>query len=206
VPADRRPRRSEGLIIRETLPRQDLTIFAGVPVTSLARTVFDCVRLLPDDEALGLLDVALRREWISFGELCDRVRAHVGRPGARRLVSLVRQVGSGARSHAERLAVTLLRRSGIEGWTANAEIHDEGGLVGVGDLVFREERVVAEVDGWEFHSARDAFERDRARQNRLVAAGWTVLRFTWRDLVRDPDRVVNTIRSVLAARRRRRKA
>jgi hypothetical protein len=191
-------------VIRDDIEQADLTIFEGLPITSIERTVFDCVRLLPDEAALDVLDVALRRRLITFEDFCARVRGYVGRPGVPRLVGIVRQVGSGARSHAERLLVRLLRDSGIYDWSANAEIYDDAGLIGLGDVVFEQARVVLEVDGWEFHSARSAFERDRTRQNRLVGAGWTVLRFTWRDLVRDPDRVVNTIRVVLSRAERRR--
>lgn len=201
VARDRKARAGRAIVIRDDIAWPDLTIFAGAPITSMDRTVFDCVRLLPDGQALDLLDEALRRRWIDFADLCARVRSYVGRRGAPRLAGLVRQVGSGARSPAERVLVHLLRDAGIGGWTANAEIFDGAGLVGIGDIVFDAARVVVEADGWAYHSARTAFERDRARQNRLVSAGWTVLRFTWRDLVDDPQRVVATIRGVLARAR-----
>lgn len=74
--------------------------------------------------------------------------------------------------------MALLRSGGITGWEANVPIRDHEGLIGVGDIVFRRAKVVIEVDGWAFHVSPAAFQRDRARQNRLVAAGWTVLRFT----------------------------
>ncbi|MFC7481569.1 endonuclease domain-containing protein [Luedemannella flava] len=110
---------------------------------------------------------------------------------------LIGMLGSGARSEAERRAVALLRDARIGGWAANVGMHDEFGLIGVGDLVFSEAKVVVEIDGWAYHSARAAFERDRSRQNRLVAAGWTVLRFTWRDLSQRPDHVVRTVRALV---------
>ena len=46
------------------------------------------------------------------------------------------------------------------------------------DLSYPEAMVAIEVDGWEWHHTRTAFDGDRARANDLVAAGWTVLRFT----------------------------
>jgi very-short-patch-repair endonuclease len=106
--------------------------------------------------------------------------------------------GSGARSAAERLAVGLLRRAQIIGWQANAPIHDaRGELIAVGDLVFRVERVVVELDGRAYHVTPDRFESDRYRQNRLTAAGWIVLRFTWRDLTERPAYVVGVLRRLL---------
>jgi very-short-patch-repair endonuclease len=56
---------------------------------------------------------------------------------------------------------------------------------------------VIEVDGRAHHTTPDRFERDRERQNALVAAGWTVLRFTWRDLTTRPSAVVATVRRML---------
>ena len=65
------------------------------------------------------------------------------------------------------------------------------------DLLFAEARVAVEVDGWSGHNGRDAFERDRRRQNALVNAGYTVLRFTWRDLTTREEQVVQQIRTAL---------
>src|SRR5207248_10618283 len=114
------------------------------------------------------------------------------------VVGLVARAGSGTRSAAERLAAELLRRAGIDGWTANHPIHaPTGELIGVGDLVFRAARVVVELDGRAFHTTADRFERDRYRQNRLTEGGWTVLRFTWRDLTQRPKYVVATVRRVV---------
>jgi len=91
----------------------------------------------------------------------------------------------------------LLRNGRITGWAANVEIRDADGFIGIGDIVFDILKLVVEVDGWAFHTTPERFQRDRGRQNRLVAAGWTVLRFTWRDLVERPGYVLATIRAML---------
>jgi hypothetical protein len=93
-----------------------------------------------------------------------------------------------------------LAEAGIVGWDVNVAISDERGVIGFGDVVFRKAKVVIEVDGWAFHVTPDRFQRDRERQNRLVAAGWIVLRFTWRDLTQRPGYVVDSIASILAHR------
>jgi REase_MTES_1575 len=166
-------------------------------VTSRARTVFDCLRVLPDRPAVELLDRALQQRWTTLDDLAGRVRAAAGRHGIGRLVRFVNSAGSGARSAAERLAVGLPRRAGITGWEANAPIHADGELIGIGDLVLRDARVVVELDGRAYHVSAERFERDRARQNRLVGAGWTVLRFTWRDVTERPGDLVASIRRAL---------
>jgi very-short-patch-repair endonuclease len=64
-------------------------------------------------------------------------------------------------------------------------------------VAFPEARVAVEVDGRAWHSAGDRFQHDRSRQNALVAAGWTVLRFTWADLTQRPDLALAVIATTL---------
>ena len=66
------------------------------------------------------------------------------------------------------------------------------------DFLWREEGLVAETDGYGFHSSRRAFEHDRMRDQRLTVAGFTVVRLTWRQLTQEPDRVLTTVESLLA--------
>jgi very-short-patch-repair endonuclease len=183
-------------VSRDSLGRGDVSVIDGALVTSRQRTIVDCLRRLPDRAALDLLDRALQRQWIHLDELTAYAHALVGRRRAPRLVRLLAAVSSGSRSAAERRLAVLLRDAGLRGWTANLKIYDDHGLVGVADVAFEEAKVVIEVDGWAFHVTPDQFQRDRERQNRLVAAGWTVLRFTWRDLTERPAYVVRTIRDV----------
>ena len=80
-----------------------------------------------------------------------------------------------------------------EVWTAGAT------FVARVDFAYPELRLAIEVDGFAAHSTVDAFRRDRARQNALVEAGWTVLRFTWTEVDTGSPAVGRTIR---AGRRR----
>ena len=75
-----------------------------------------------------------------------------------------------------------------------------GGRVFEVDFAYPELRIVIEVDGWQHHGRRDAFERDRARDAALVAAGWVVLRFTWLQVTRRPAWVAAQIAATLAVR------
>jgi very-short-patch-repair endonuclease len=188
-------------LLRGEVPERDLTLLDGVLLTDRARTVFDCLRVLPEPDAVELLDRALQASWITPETLAARVHRFAGRHGAKRLARLSHLAGSGARSAAERVAVALLRARGLAGWRANVEIHDEHGLIGIGDIVFDAARLVVELDGQAYHATPDQFQRDRQRQNRLVTAGWTVLRFTWQDLTRRPDQVAATIRAVIGPTR-----
>ena len=68
------------------------------------------------------------------------------------------------------------------------------------DFTWPEQRLIIEVDGWDAHRTRSAFEEDRARDARLAVLGYEVVRFTWRQLTRDQPAVVKTIRGLLRGR------
>jgi len=93
--------------------------------------------------------------------------------------------------------VTLLHQAGLLGWQLDVEVVLPTGRYRL-DLAFVRERIAVEVDGWAWHSDVERFRADRRRQNALVLAGWTVLRFTWDDLTNRPEQVVAQIQAALA--------
>jgi len=97
------------------------------------------------------------------------------------------------RSEAERRLLDLLRAAGLPPTAVNARI----GRYEV-DLLWRPQRLVVEVDGYAYHGTRAAFERDRRRDAELQAAGHRVIRVTWRQLVEEPEAVVDRIAQALA--------
>ena len=68
------------------------------------------------------------------------------------------------------------------------------------DFVWRRQRVIVELDGYRAHGTRSAFEADRARDAELTALGYSVVRFTWRQLTDGPADVASTLRTLLEAR------
>jgi very-short-patch-repair endonuclease len=66
------------------------------------------------------------------------------------------------------------------------------------DCVWPEQRLIVELDGFDTHRTTFAFERDRARDRRLQAAGWTVVRITWRQLVDEPEAIRADLTRLLA--------
>ncbi len=149
--------------------------------------------MLPRAEGSRLLDRALQKRWITLDDLVNPVAARRGYPGYTGLRRFVDEVSPGARSAAERLAHELLRANGITGWVANFAVHDGDVLIAVLDLAFPQLMLAIEIDGRAWHSAAERFQQDRTRQNRLVNAGWTVLRFTWEDLTARPADVISAI-------------
>ena len=121
VMVDRRVRPVAGVWVEQArLSARDRTRIDGVPVTTRDRTIFDCLRILPVDDATHLLDRALQQGWVSLADITGRLGAATGRRGVEQVCQLVRAAGDGSRSTAERHATRLLRRAGITGWVANA--------------------------------------------------------------------------------------
>jgi very-short-patch-repair endonuclease len=121
-----------------------------------------------------------------------------GRWGNRQLRLLLREWGDGAAAESERILHRLLKTAGITGWVANLPVVVAGQRFEI-DVAFPERRLAIEVDGFAYHSGDERFQRDRTRQNALIAAGWQVLRFTWADLTERPHEVVGRVAQLLAA-------
>jgi very-short-patch-repair endonuclease len=172
VPSTAGKRRRRGIVLHRssTLIARDCTRLQGIPVTTPARTLADLRPLLSP----ARLAAAVREA--EFRGLADR--------GA--------LVTDRAHSELEQRFLALCRRHRLPQPVVNVRVDRY-----VVDFLWREQRLVAEVDGWESHSSRSAFEDDRARDARLSVLGYRVVRFTWRQVERDPREVSGTIRALL---------
>lgn len=192
VRRDRNPGRQPGVAIRRRdLPYPDLIAVRDLRVTDLPLTVLEAAIALGTDGS-ELLDRALQRR-VKFAAVYRAHCRNQGRRGSAQASQLLAIAADRAASHAERLLVRLLRSAGITGWEPNYPFQDY--LI---DVAFPVQRVAIEVDGWAWQVNADRFVDDRRRQNSLMNLRWTVLRFTWHDLVARPDDVVNEIRAALA--------
>jgi very-short-patch-repair endonuclease len=181
--------------VRESpLAPADVKVRQRLPLTSPERTLIDLGRELPETWIEWAIEDGRRRGLLTRASM----KRAVTRAGRRSGVAPVRDVlnaeGGPAftRSEAEARLLALLRRAALHPDEANARV--EGHEV---DLVWRSRRLVVEVDGYAYHSGRAAFERDRARDAELQAAGYKVIRVTWRQLVETPARVVALIARAL---------
>ena len=75
-------------------------------------------------------------------------------------------------------------------------LSDGGAFLGRADMAWPNRKLIVEFDG-NVHRERDVFVNDLRRQNELVAAGWTILRFTSADVLGRPDQVIAAIRAAL---------
>jgi hypothetical protein len=184
---------------RLPLAESEMAVIDGIPCTSLLRTILDCLLWLPEEAGRAMTVDALRRGLVSVDQLRTALRHTGQRHGLSRAWAVIAEIGAGAHSEAEVRVHSVFRRAGVGGWEANAPVFDVDGLIGIVDLLFAAARLVVEIDGRAYHSDEIAFQRDRTRQNRLIAAGYRVLRFTWDDVVRRPDHVLAAVRQALAA-------
>ncbi len=188
--------------VRRELLSGQVTRLRGLLVTDEARTAVDLLASWPWDAARDLLAWLHTRNRLNVTELRLWTETRATWVGTAQLRRLVDVSEFGSMSAAEDVFHALLRSAGLTGWRANASIVLAGRVVAVVDVLFDAHRLVVEVDGWRSHGSRSAFQRDRATQNALVAAGYTVLRFTWADLTQRPDDVERTIRQALAQTQR----
>jgi very-short-patch-repair endonuclease len=161
-----------------------------LPLTNPARTLLDLAPLIPQHE----LDRATEQAQILGLTTRDEIEAQLnGRRGSAALRRALHDEPSLTRSEAERRLLHLIYKAGLPRPETNR--HVEGYEV---DLLWRDRRLIVEVDGFAFHSTRAAFERDRRRDAELQAHGYRVVRFTWRQIVHEPEAVVARIAALLA--------
>jgi len=180
---------------RAPLPPGDVVERHGMRVTTPARTLVDVAGTTSRRDLARLVEEAQRRHLVTPGELAVAVARARGRTGIGRLraILLTAEEPAFTRSEAERRLLELIRGAGLPRPLTNVNV--AGYEV---DFAWPEQRLIIEVDGYEFHRSREAFERDRARDAALLAAGHRVLRVTWRQLITEPQQLVATFSSALA--------
>ncbi len=157
---------------KHALTREISTLRHGIPVTKPARTLEDLRRTFPRP----VFAAALRQ--------AEFLRLPIGHASLR----------TTPEASSRRRFLGLVRRHRLPHPEVNARVDRF-----VVDFFWRAERLIVEVDGWESHGTRSAFEDDRARDARLRLLGFDVLRFTWRQVADDGAYVAKAIRTLLHA-------
>jgi very-short-patch-repair endonuclease len=168
----------------------------GFPVTGPERTWRDLAGVISPAALLAVTDQLL-------GRLCTRGRLEhqlARRPsgrGSARARDVLPVANSLAESPMESVLRWLVHEAGLPAPVLQLRVRDDAGLfLGRADLAWPEQKVLVEFDG-DVHRERDVFVNDVRRQNRLIAAGWTVLRFTSADVLGRPDEVIAEVRRAL---------
>ncbi|MEA2221266.1 MAG: hypothetical protein QOJ35_3892 [Solirubrobacteraceae bacterium] len=183
-----------------TLLARDVFTVDAIRCTSVARTLLDLAadgprriaeRAFDQADVLGILDAR---------EIREVLQRAGGQPGAgvlRAILAGHAPASTLTRNALEERFLAIcdaagLSRPQVNAWLALEPTGYEA------DFLWREQRLIAEVDGRAAHSTRRAFEHDRRRDQRLMLAGWQVVRFTWRQVVHEPATVTATMRALLA--------
>ena len=169
-------------------------------ITSRRRTLFDCLRQLPFDEALAIADSALRRGDVSPEGLV-RIAAEACGPGSRAARRVAALADGQAANPFESVLRALCLDMGLQVQTQPC-LYDGDQFLGRPDLAVPGLRLILEADSYAHHASRDALVRDCHRYNGSVAAGWQVLRFTWEDVMHHPDQVRQVLLRFLQPRSR----
>lgn len=179
--------------------RRELREHEGLRLTAPVRTVLDLAAVWPAGEVERACTEAVVLKRFREAELRAAVEAASGRRGVRALRRMLDGGSVPTRSELERAMLRIVGAAGLQRPRVNQRI----GLLRV-DFLWASQRVVVETDGWARHRTRTAFESDRARDASLQARGWVVLRFTWRQVMREPAVVTARLAATLALRQDRR--
>jgi predicted transcriptional regulator of viral defense system len=197
IPSRNGRRQREGLVIHRAtnLPQAEVTHREGIPVTTPARTLLDLAAVVGRHDVERAMEAAERLRLFDLGALREVLTRHGGRAGTPLVAAVLEQYAEPefTRSELERVFLELCAAHGlpppaVNVWVADYEV----------DFFWRAQNLIAEADSRRFHATRAAFERDRARDARLTALGYRVVRFTYRQVEREPTSVAGVLGSLLA--------
>jgi very-short-patch-repair endonuclease len=189
IPGDpgRKPRAGIRLHRSRTLTPDDTTTHRAIPITTPVRTIIDLASTLTGRPLEHALDRAEQQRLVDFADLATR-------PLPRSLQAVLSTYhATVTRSELEERVLKLCADHGLPRPEVNTRI--EGVEV---DFVWRDARLIVEVDGYAYHRSPTTFESDRERDVILSVAGWQVLRFTWAQLTRRPAWVARAVSERLA--------
>jgi very-short-patch-repair endonuclease len=194
VGRDRKPRPGVAVHRVRALDPRDRRLHRGIAVTAPARTLLDYAAIAAPDELERAIAEASALRLVSEPQIYGALGRSPRRLGAVRLrAELDREGGPNwTQSEAERRMLQLIRAARLP--PPRTQVQIDGFRA---DFLWPERKLIVEVDGYPFHSHRRAFERDRRRDAAHVAAGYVVIRFTWRQLNEEPLAVVATIARAL---------
>lgn len=192
-------RRREGIFIhRGRIHPEDRTSRGGIPVTTVARTLFDLAEFASFKRLESAWEEADRLNLLELRaveRVCERGYGRRALRPIRRLLAEAR-APTITRSPLEGDFAAFCRARGLPTPSFNTTV-----LGFEVDALWPRQRLAVELDSWEFHSHRAAFERDRARDSALQAAGYRVIRVTHRRIHQERDTLENEIRSLLGTER-----
>lgn len=202
IAPNRRGRCPDGIAAHRdgTLTLADRVEIDGIPCTSLARTLLDIAATESPNTLRYAINQAEVEEVFDLTEVVELLKRSKGRRGVARLRLGIENHDpqeQEARLELEKKLLRLFKSGGLRSPEVNGHLVVDG-ISMMPDFIWRDAGLIVEADSRRVHGTVTAFEKDRLRDQRLVAAGWTVIRITWRQVVREPERLLKTLRSLLS--------
>jgi very-short-patch-repair endonuclease len=197
VPAGKHGLRADDVVVHRssTLTKADVTTHKDLPVTSPTRTVLDVAGTLPETDTAYVLEEGLANRLLTEAAIHELLRRAGNHPGAHALARVMRSREGGlSESNAQRRLLELIREAALPIPQIERPILDYRA-----DLYWPHLRLIVEVDGYQSHGTRGAFEHDRRRDARLQAAGYVVIRISAIQIEREPLAVIARLAQALAA-------
>ncbi len=185
-----------------TLTDKDVTEANNIPCTTVHRTLFDLAEVVTQRQLERSFDQAEISERLDLKAINDQLKRNPTRPGAKavRHVLETHYIGrTPTWSENEEALLAITRELGIPDPDTNQFIVlDDGGPPIRVDFVWRDQRVIVEADSKKWHNTRQRFEQDRVRDQRLTAAGWKIIRTTWKQMTQRPHELRPLLLKLLA--------
>ncbi len=190
-------RRRPGIVTHRAsgLTSADFRVQLGIAVTSPARAFLDCAEDLGLRRLARLAATARRSGHLHLGQVADVLGRFPRHPGSGLLLEALEGLGQPTRSEFEDAFLAFCQRYELPTPLVNQLV--AGREV---DMLFAEQRVIVELDGWDFHRDRYAFEDDRERDANGLAAGFVTLRVTWERLTTTAALEARRLWAILASR------
>jgi Protein of unknown function (DUF559) len=201
LPSSRRQRPAVTWHVTNLLA-DEIVSLAAIPVTTVPRTLLDLAGILDRrglERAMNEAEVQRHTDPLSLPALLARYPRRRGTAAIRAILRAGRVGVTLTRSELEERFLRFLAHWGLPRPDLNVPIAVRGGFVEA-DCVWRKARVIAELDGRAVHGTAAAFDRDRARDRALNAAGWRVIRITWRQLTEEATELAEDLGALLGVR------
>jgi hypothetical protein len=183
-----------------TLTPADLTNKKGIPCTSPARTIFDLAGVVDKRQTERALDQADAERLLDLRKLNDVLDRNRHTRAHRVLHAILADyaIGPPTESELEEFVLAACREANLSLPERQFYIDPGDGEPMVrADFAWPAQKLVVEADSDRYHRTRRAFESDRRRDQRLMLAGWRVIRVTWRQLKSERRRIMNLIAEAL---------
>jgi hypothetical protein len=183
-----------------SIAEDERTVEAGIPVTTVPRTLLDLAAVLQPHElnrALERAEALRLSDPLPLVAVVERHRGRRGTASLRRVLDIGPVRPAITKSELERRFRTFLERAGLPLPQTNVWLQVAGTWIEV-DCVWAERRLIVELDSRTYHGTSVAFERDRGRDRGLQAAGWRVVRVTERAMREGPAALGADLRALLS--------